>query len=65
MAMANDIPSPRETSVERFRQAIRIHECGIEGCPYCLVRDWVNGLEAGIKTDQKKSNEGEKDRVLI
>ena len=47
--MANDIPSPRETSVERFREAVRIHNCEISGCPYCLIRDWVNEKEEKLK----------------
>ena len=47
--MANDIPSPVETSVEKFREAVRTHNCGVSGCPYCLIRDWVNEIEEKLK----------------
>jgi hypothetical protein len=34
-------------SVERFRDAIRTHDCGVSGCPYCLISDWIKELEEG------------------
>lgn len=45
----NKSPTPVDrndpTSVERFRNAIRTHECEAMGCPYCLIKDWIKELE--------------------
>ena len=45
----NKAPSPVDrndpVSVERFRNLIRTHDCGVSGCPYCLISDWIKELE--------------------
>ena len=43
--MVNDIPGPISTNIEKFRAAVRVHKCKALGCPYCLIRDWVNEVE--------------------
>ena len=42
------------SSVERFRELVRTHECGALGCPYCLIKDWIIELEGKLNEIQGK-----------